>query len=544
MIKSGINIKAIFLMLAIMTGAVEVYAQRNQVEISGRISYITGQNIYVKFESTNGIEDGDTLFIRKNESLVPALKVQNHSSISCLCEPFTGNNLALSDTVIAKIRVSRREAAVYTTPREDQPEQDLNEQVISSMEKVGIKQKQAKSVTGRLSLSSYSNFSNNSVVDDLHRFRYTLSMDASKIADSKISAETYISFTHKANQWDVVQENLNNALKIYSLAIQYDIDKTASIWAGRKINPNIANVGAVDGVQFEKRFNKFFFGAVGGTRPDYADYGLNFNLLEYGAYLGQKAKLENGYAQTSLAFFEMRNNGAIDRRFLYFQHSNSAAKNLNVFSSFELDLYKLEEGEPKTTVDLISLYISLRYKFSRKFSIFGSYDNRKNVIYYETFRSYVDEVIQRASRQGFRVRINYRPLKYISLGLNGGTRFREEDPRPTNTFRGYITHSRIPAINASLTLSANLMQTSYLDGQVYGARLSKDLIAGKLFSMLNYRYVNYTYVNTESTLKQNIAEIDLSYYITKKLFLSLNFESTFQEKENYNRIYFNLRKKF
>ena len=125
-------------MLAIITGGVEVYAQRNQVEISGRISYITSQNIYVKFESTNGIEDGDTLYIRKNESLVPALKVQNHSSISCLCEPFTGNTLALSDTIIAKIRVSRREAAVYKTPSEDQPEQDLNEQVISSMEKVGI----------------------------------------------------------------------------------------------------------------------------------------------------------------------------------------------------------------------------------------------------------------------------------------------------------------------------------------------------------------------------------------------------------------------
>jgi len=153
-------------------------------------------------------------------------------------------------------------------------------------------------------------------------------------------------------------------------------------------------------------------------------------------------------------------------------------------------------------------------------------------------------VIQLASRQGFRVRMNYRPLKYISLGLSGGARFRKEDPRPTNTFRGYLTHSRIPTINASLTLSANLMQTSYLDGQVYGARLSKDLIKGKLFSVFNYRYVNYKYVSTESTLKQNIAEIDFSYYITKKLFVSLNFESTFQEKENYNRIYFNLRKKF
>jgi hypothetical protein len=88
------------------------------------------------------------------------------------------------------------------------------------------------------------------------------------------------------------------------------------------------------------------------------------------------------------------------------------------------------------------------------------------------------------------------------------------------------------------------MQTSYLNGQVYGARLSKDIIPGKFFSMLNYRFVNYKYTSTSSTLTQNIGELDLSYYFTKKLYVSLNFESTFQEKENYNRIYFNLRKKF
>jgi len=544
MIKPEAHIKAIILMLVLIHTSLQLSAQRSQVEIEGKISYITGQSIYVKFESTNGIEDGDTLFIRQNARLIPSLQVQHHSSISCLCNPFTEHTLAVNDTIVAKIKVTRREAAAYTPPPEDQPEQDVSEKVISSMEKIGVKPEKPKSVTGRLSLSSYSNFSNNPVTEDLHRFRYTLSMDASKIADSKISAETYISFSHKSNQWDLVQQNLNNALKIYSLAIQYDIDKTATVWAGRKINTNIANVGAIDGIQFEKRFDKFFVGAAVGTRPDYNDYGFNPNLLEYGAYVGQKSRVENGFVQTSLAFFEMRNSGAVDRRFLYFQHSNSAAKNLHVFSSFELDLYKLQDGEPKTTVDLISLYLSMRYRFSKKFSVFGSYDNRKNVIYYETFKSYVDEVIQRASRQGFRARMNYRPAKYVNIGLSGGTRFRKEDPRPTNTYRGYITHSRIPALNASLTISANLMQTSYLDGQVYGARLSKDLIPGKFFSMLNYRFVNYKYVSTASTLKQNIAEIDLSYYITKKLFVSLNFESTFQEKENFNRIYFNLRQKF
>ncbi len=88
------------------------------------------------------------------------------------------------------------------------------------------------------------------------------------------------------------------------------------------------------------------------------------------------------------------------------------------------------------------------------------------------------------------------------------------------------------------------MQTSYLDGQIYGARLSKDFLSGKFYTMVNYRWVKFDYVNMVSELKQNIAEIDFSYQFNKKLYLSLNFEATFQEDKNYNRVYLNLRKKF
>jgi hypothetical protein len=369
-------------------------------------------------------------------------------------------------------------------------------------------------------------------------------MQAQNISNSKLSAETYISFSHKLNEWDVVQENLNKALRVYSLALKYDFNNTTTLWAGRKINPKIANVGAVDGLQFQKSWNDFYVGAVVGSRPDYMDYSFNPNLLEYGAYIGHNTKSENGFAQSSLAFFEQRNQGNTDRRFMYFQHSNTLLKKISVFSSIELDLYKLENGEPQTTVSLTGLYFSLRYRISRQLSFFTSYDNRKNVIYYETFKSYTDEILQQASRQGFRGRVTYRPLKFLNLGADAGTRFREGDARRTNTFRGYATYTRLPLIKASFSISANLMQTGYLDGQVYGARLTKDLAKGKLFAMLNYRMVNFDYVNTSSQLNQHISEIDLAYRFNKKLYLSVNFETTFQEENNYNRVYLNLRRKF
>ncbi len=519
----------------------QLNAQEASKNLEGYVSYITGQSIYVKFENTGGIENGDTLFSLKNEVLVPVLIVNHHSSISCLCKTIGSNKFEVSDRIIAHFKKPKKEIPISFQP-EEEIEQDVSKRVLNSENKI-TKPTTTQSILGRLSLSSYSNFSN-TINNDVHRFRYTLSMKASNISDSKFSAETYISFSHKLNEWDVVQENLNRALKIYSLAVKYDFNETTSIWAGRKINAKIANIGAVDGLQFQKQWNNFYMGAVAGMRPDYQDYGFNPDLFEYGAYIGQNKKVDNGFMQTSLAFFEQRNASNIDRRFTYFQHSNSFIKNLNIFTSFELDLYKLENGVPTNTVSLTSLYFSARYRFSRKLSLFVSYDNRKNVIYYETFKNYTDQILQQASRQGYRFRINYRPTNYLNLGVNAGTRFRKEDPRPTRTLNGYANYSQIPIIKASFTLSTNLMETSYLNGQVYGARLSKDFMAGKIYTSLNYRWVKFDYLNLVSELRQNIGEVNLTYQFNKKLYLSVNYETTFQEDKNYNRLYLNLRKKF
>lgn len=529
-------------MFTLLLASFHLVAQQNE-NLSGEVSYLSGQSIYIKFANTRGIENSDTLFIQQNNILIPALLVKHQSSISCLCTALGEHTFKVDDIIFAKIPIKKKQPILTVKHEQTEIEQDVNAQVLTSGTPEQTKLEKKGKVSGRLSLSSYSNFSN-ATDKDYHRFRYRLSMRAQNISGSKISAETYISFSHKLNEWSVVQDNLNNALKIYSLALKYDFNESTSLWAGRKINPRIANVGAIDGLQIQKSWNDFYVGAVVGAHPDYADYGFNPDLLEYGGYIGHNSKVNNGFAQSSLAFFEQRNKGNIDRRFMYFQHSNTLLKNVSVFSSFEVDLYRIENGEAKNAPSLTGLYLSLRYRVSRKLSLFSSYDNRKNVIYYETFRNYTDEILQQASRQGFRARINYRPINFLNIGLDGGTRFREGDQRHSNTFRAYTTYTRVPLIKASLTLSANLMQTSYLDGQVYGARLSKDLAKGKLFAMFNYRMVNFDYINTSTHLNQHIGEIDLAYRVNKKLYFSVNFETTFQEDNTYNRVYLNLRRKF
>lgn len=526
----------------LMARSLTVSAQENQNFREGLVSYISGKNVYVKFENTAGIADGDTLFLKNGEILIPALLVQHRSSISCLCLPVGDLKFSINDKILASQKTVKTELKeILPVPKND----DVTAEAIQSAsepEKLKTEEKSSPLISGRISVSSYSNFSY--VANNSHRLRYTLVTNAGRPGQTKLSAESYISFTHKINEWDKVKSNLNSALKIYSLALRYDFGEKATVWAGRKINTATANIGAVDGLQFEYRFGKIYAGAITGFRPDYSDYGFNASLLEYGAYAGQNINLHNGTIQSSLAIFEQKNNGNTDRRFMYFQHSNSAVKNLNVFASCELDLYKLADSIPKNEVSLTGLYLSARYRISKQIAVFGSYDNRRNVIYYETFRNYADDIIQLASRQGFRLNVNYRPVNKLFLGVNAGTRFSKSDPRPTKTINGNATWSAIPAINASLTFSADLLQTSYLDGQVYGARLTRDFAKNKLQTVLYYRYTRFDYTSSLTRLIQNICELDISYQFSKNLFLSANIESTIQSHQNFNRLYLNLRRKF
>ena len=518
-----------------------VSAQVNTQVLEGAVSFKTGNNIYVKFASTSGIENGDTLFRRIDDILKPVLTVQHHSSISCLCSYIEEQKLEVGDKIYAKTPFHEKPRPDLDEP-ENNPEIDLHEQVLKSENSRPVNEQYKEDISGRLSIASYSNIYKTE--DNSQRFRYTLSFKGNHISDSRFSLESYIAFTHKLNEWDEVKENLNNALKIYSLALNYSFNKNTDLWIGRKINPNLANIGAMDGLQVQHTLGNFYLGLAVGSRPDYSDYGLNLNLLELGAYFGHSLKSKTGQMKSSIAFFEQTNHSKTDRRFLYFQHNNSLIPKVNLFSSVEIDLFKIENEKAKSTFSLTGMYLSLNYRLSRKLSMSASYDARKNVIYYETYKDYANLTALEAARQGIRLRLNYRPFNYVSFGLNGGTRFMKNDARRTNTLRGNATFSKVPWLDASLTLSGNFMQTSYLDGEIYGARLTKNFLHGKLNTTGNYRFVNFRYLNTNSDLKQHIGEINLSWQQNKKLYLSVNFETTFQPSDSYTKVYLNVRKKF
>lgn len=542
-IFNEVNMKFLLSIVILLITGLSLRSQMSIDPVEGSVSYITSQSVYVKFKSTQGIKAGDTLYMEQEGKLIPVLTVTSISSISCVCVPVSAIKVKVADKIIAKPGLEPG------TEIKGGSEENIQDVVVVPADSDTLKQKLSRQpkqkITGRFSIASYSNFT--SADPDLsQRMRYTFSLKGNNLGNTRLSAETYLSFAHSNTNWDEVQENLFRGLKVYNLALRYDFKNNLSVLFGRKINPRISNVGAIDGLQVEKTFGSFTLGAFGGSRPDYRDYGFHFGLMQYGAYLGHDftpAK-RKGNMQTSVAVAEQTNNGFTDRRFAYFQHANSLIKNLYFFGSVEMDLYKKLNGASQSTLDLSNLYLMLRYQIIKPLSVSVSYNTRQNIVYYETYKDYIERLIEQETMQGYRIMASYRILKNLTFGAKAGYRYRTDDPKPSRDLYGYVNINRVPGLNASANLSVTILESSYLKGNIYSLGLNRDLIPGKVSAGLYYRYVGYDYVNIELLSVQHVGELDLTWRIIKKLSLSVYYEGTFETSVTFNRIYTNVSYRF
>jgi hypothetical protein len=530
------------LIFLIVVFSAKLKGQSLDDNVTGRISFASSQNIYVKFKSTDGISTGDTLFIYSSGKLTPVLIVKNLSSGSCVCNSITKNNLLLSQEVLARkrVKVAKTETKV--------PERNLKEipAKVASADTSKIKTYKGalkQKINGSISAYSYSDFSNTGTKNST-QLRYTYQLNAQNIGNSKFSIENYITFRHKLGDWAAVNSDIFNALKIYTFALRFDPTTKTRITLGRTINYRISSMGAMDGLQVEQKIGKVIVGAVAGTRPDFINYGFDSKLLQYGGYLAFDTKSAETYSESSLGIMQQMNNMKTDRRFLYFQHSNSVLKNLNFFSTFEVDLYKTKNGLPQNTFDLTSLYLSLRYRITKNFSITGSYDQRKNVLFYETYKSLIDSVLENEKRQSYRLQANYRITNNITLGVETGWRNSKSDPHFSRNIYGYLTYYQVPGLLVSVTLTGTYLESAYMNGKIYGADISKDLFQGKFQTAIGYRYIDYILPESKLNVLQNVGNMSIFWLFSKKMSFSANYEGTFEKHDKYNRVYLQIRKRF
>lgn len=516
-------------------------------QINGKVTYVSAKHIYVRFENTEGILVGDTLFIQKQLTKIPALIIDNISSISCMGRSLINGDILKGTEIIAfkRIKTEEQKDKVEDIPAEIKIEKQKDAVAVNDMilkeQSNSIKEEKEKKteVNGRLSVSSYSNLS--SKLNNYQRLKYNLSLNTSEIAGSKISTDMYLSFNQKMSDKISYQQDM----KIYSLALGYQLNDKSKITLGRKLNPGMANIGAVDGLQFENVSGNFSYGALIGSRPDVYNYGFNGNLMQFGAFATHQLRKEKLNFQTTLAFFNQMNSWNTDRRFVYIQHNNQLSNELSMFASFEVDLYTRENGIAKNTFNFTGSYLSLRFKPSPKLSLSMNYDARKNIYYYETFKNFADSLYDRETRQGFRIQALYRPWKPIIWNTYFGYRLANQIDAASMNAHTSMTYSDLPVVGGSFSVRATGLQTKYIDGLILGGEYQRDVLDGKLYLSGEYQYVNYLMKSSSSRLIQHLVEFGANWRINKKWMISLDDELTFElNNQLNNRIFINLTRRF
>jgi hypothetical protein len=540
------NLIILFVLLFLLNITISYPQSVGKEERNGVVTFKSSENIYVKFENTTDMKVGDTLFVKELKYLRPVISIKFLSSRSVAGSYLNGKELKVDDKVYAYVIIKKKPVVKDTVVANNGYPDTLIGQI--SPVPRNISNSIRKNYNGRFSIQSFSNISNFFNEGNYQQWRYSFQFDADSISGSPFSFSNYIVFTYKNGDLHNLSSNvtqdlkiLSQNLKVYDLAVNYKFSETSNLWFGRYLNRKVANISSVDGFQYEQKFFPWYAGLIVGSRPDFKDLGFNFNLFEYGGYFGRTDTVGKSYMENTIAVMQQTNNMITDRRFLYFQHNNNLIPFVNLFLSSEVDLYKKEMGISKNTFSLTGIFTSVNYYPDKAVSFSFSYDSRKDVIYYETYRSFADSIIENQTRQGFRAGVNLRPFDNFFVSLSAGYRFQPSDPKPSRSFSGTMSYGNIPWLNIVPSVSFIKLFSSYIDGVIWGAGLSKNLMD---IADVSVNYSNNQYNFLFGSLKQDILSADLSARIWQRVYLTLSYEGTFQQQSTWGRFLLDLTARF
>lgn len=516
----------------------QILIAQNSEILEGTITFVTSKNAYAKFKITENIRIGDSLILKNNQK--KCLVVINKSSSSVVCKRLENCDIKKGDLVvytIIQIKKDKERPKIVFEQSEAKPKK-----VIQDKKK---KELEHQRISGRFVVASYNTFSN--VRNNSSRFSSTLSLNIDHINDSKFSFETFINYRKIFDaQLDPSRET--SFFRIFNTAVKYEPSSKVSVIVGRHINPRAISLGAIDGVQVETHLKNISIGSIVGFRPDLMDYGFNSGLLQYGVYFGFSANTKNINSETTIGVMEQKNQTAIDRRFVYFQHHSSLNRRTNLYSTAELDFYnpQIQQITKADNVRLTNFFTSIRYRFNRKVNASLSFDSRRQIIYYESFLTELERLITNdIARNGIIARINVRASKSIYTGFGYGKRFQNGGNNSSDNINAFVRLNDVPKIGGTAQLNLNLNVSNYMNTAVANINYSRGYANPNLYSDFYYRFLNYSFMNELiPTASQHVLGSNLNYNFSRKLIFSFTGEYAMTNTDNVSRIYARLIKRF
>ncbi|MFN4112300.1 MAG: hypothetical protein ACK4G1_08465, partial [Ignavibacteria bacterium] len=304
---------AIFIILSFLNA-------QTKEKLFGKITFISSQYVYIKFNSTDLISIGDTLFSISDSKAAAIVKFKSSTSIASQ----KIKSLNVGDTLYALVEIKSNDK--------------ISKDSIKGSDSIGISQRietyelerqvtNPKTYNLRMSLQSYGDLND---FDNTNRYRYSFNYQKEGFFVKELNFESYFILNYNKKSY-TAKNDFKEILKIYALSIDYQISENQQIIFGRSLNPYIYSIGSLDGIQYLYKTGKSALGFIAGSRPDYTNYWFQPKLFQGGIFYNRTDSIASRAMDNTIGFVEQTNNFRTDRRYFYLQHRNDLIPLTNFF---------------------------------------------------------------------------------------------------------------------------------------------------------------------------------------------------------------------
>jgi hypothetical protein len=422
------------------------------------VTYVAGSTIYVAAGRSDGLVEGQQLFIKRQNGAVVTLKVAFLSSRQASCEVVgeaasvvVGELVSFIPTLAAKGENAGSTVAARRPTRHRLSGPGLHG-------RVGARYLVAREETLNGGISQPS---------------FDLRLDGTALFGSPLGLSADLRTRRTTSTSGDGTTTVDGRTRVYQAALLWNTPGAGfRLGLGRQYLTAVTSVTLFDGALLELNSAHLGFGAFGGVEPEPANLGFSRDIQDYGGYF----QLHNrpggvGIWSFSLGAVGSYSSVAANREFGFAQATVSTPV-ISLFALQELDYYrpwKVQQGEDKFS--LTSTYLNGSVRPSRWLALNGGFDSRRSV---RLFRDAVDPATQ--FDDTYRRGVNA-GLSLIGNRVRTSGDWRRSDGGGNGTataWTGTAGVDRFTPLHLSLTGRATWYSNPVLDGRLYSGRVGFD----------------------------------------------------------------------
>ncbi len=336
-----------------------------------RITYISGETIYLEVGGRNGLTERSMLDVVRAGATIARLRVTALSSSRAACEILppvvelaVGDSVRFVPTAAPPPVVSTARTIATARPRAAPP------------------------LRGRLGIRYL-------VIDadggGFTQPAYDLRLDGDRLGGTAfgVSADVRAQRTQFANSGSGAPRAANNATRVYQAAVSWTGARSGlRVTAGRQLAGALTSVGLFDGIGVDLDRARWSTGGFVGTQPDDRSFGLSGRVREQGVYGGVHTRRTSGQSMAlTIGGVGSYVGGEIDREYAFARVTSNGPR-LSVYATQELDFNRgWKRAAERTATTPTATFASVHFAPTRAVSLFGGFDNRRSVRLYRDYQN-------------------------------------------------------------------------------------------------------------------------------------------------------------